>query len=106
MPVYWSLSTDLSTYCASLLCSFACHTLIVADAPQSFPELPEPLIFDEAFTSGNRDEERIGGWEKVQELRSGKVTLWDHCFELPHKHLEAEKLIQDSAAAGEVTHKL
>jgi hypothetical protein len=22
------------------------------------------------------------------EYRSGKVTLWDHCFELPHKHLD------------------
>jgi type VI secretion system secreted protein VgrG len=82
------------------------HTLIIADSPQSFPELPEPLLFDEAFTSGNRDEERIGSWEKAQELRSGKVTLWDHCFELPHKHLEADKTIQDSVAAGSVTHKL
>jgi type VI secretion system secreted protein VgrG len=82
------------------------HTLVVADAPGSFPELPEPLIFDEAFTGGNRDEERIGAWEKVQELRSGKVTLWDHCFELPHKHLESQKTIQDSVAAGQVTHKL
>jgi type VI secretion system secreted protein VgrG len=82
------------------------HTLVVADSPGSFPELPEPLIFDEAFTGGNRDEERIGSWEKVQELRSGKVTLWDHCFELPHKHLEADKIIMDSVAAGTVTHKL
>jgi type VI secretion system secreted protein VgrG len=82
------------------------HTLVVADSPASFPELPEPLIFDEAFSGGNRDEERIGSWEKLQELRSGKVTLWDHCFELPHKHLEAQKTIQDSVAAGQVTHKL
>src|SRR5215210_7225256 len=67
------------------------HTLIVADSPASFPELPEPLPFDEAFSGGNRDEERIGAWEKAQELRSGKVTLWDHCFELPGKHLEADK---------------
>jgi type VI secretion system secreted protein VgrG len=82
------------------------HTLVVADSPGSFPELPQPLIFDEPFTSGNRPEERIGYWEKAQELRSGKVTLRDHCFELPHKHLEAQKTIQDSAAVGQVTHKL
>jgi hypothetical protein len=25
----------------------------------------------------------IQAWEKVQEHRAGKVTLWDHCFELP-----------------------
>src|SRR5205807_1494305 len=33
-------------------------------------------------------------------------TLWDHCFELPHKHLEAEKVIQDVVAVGQVSHKL
>jgi type VI secretion system secreted protein VgrG len=82
------------------------HTLIVSDTPRSFPELPEPLIFDEEYTGGNRPEERIGAWEKVQELRSGKVTLWDHCFELPHKKLEGQKIIQDSVEVGQVTHKL
>ena len=46
-------------------------------------------------------------WEKIQELRSGKVTLWDHCFELPHKHLEADKTIQRRASrSATVTHKL
>ena len=25
-----------------------------------------------------RDDARITAWEKQQELRSGKVTLWDH----------------------------
>ena len=35
-----------------------------------------------------------------------KFTLWDHCFELPHKHLEAEKQISDSVQVGQVTHKL
>ena len=55
---------------------------------------------------GNRPEDRIFSWEKVQELRSGKYTLWDHCFELPHKHLEADKPIQESVQVGEVTHKL
>src|SRR5204863_413138 len=33
-------------------------------------------------------------------------TLWDHCFELPHKHLEAEQTIVDSVAVGKATHKL
>ena len=39
-------------------------------------------------------------------MRSGKYTLWDHHFELPHKHLEANKPIQDALPVGEVTHKL
>jgi hypothetical protein len=30
-----------------------------------------------------RDQTRILAWEKVQELRPGKLTLWDHAFELP-----------------------
>src|SRR5207247_10512362 len=52
------------------------------------------------------EEDRIFDWEKTQELRSGKCTLWDHCFELPHKHLEADHAIQESVAVGKVTHKL
>jgi hypothetical protein len=35
----------------------------------------------------HRDPSAMGTWEKVQELRSGKHTLWDHCFEFPHQHL-------------------
>jgi type VI secretion system secreted protein VgrG len=83
------------------------HKLVVADNPQTHPDIPETstVIFDNA-EGGNRSETRIYDWNKVQELRSGKYTLWDHCFELPHKHLEAEKLIQDSVQAGTVTHKL
>ena len=40
-----------------------------------------------------RDENRISAWERSQEARSTKYVLWDHCFELPHKHLEAEEPI-------------
>jgi type VI secretion system secreted protein VgrG len=45
-------------------------------------------------------------WEKTQELRSGEYSLWDHCFDLPGKHLEAKRKTIDSVDAGEVTHKL
>ena len=56
--------------------------------------------------AGFADEDRIYSWTKTQELRSGKYTLWDHCFELPHKHLEASKTISDSVQVGSVAHKL
>ena len=58
--------------------------MVVANTPTGHAVLPDPktLIYDEV-EGGNRDEGRITGWEKVQEVRSGKVTLWDHCFELP-----------------------
>ena len=46
------------------------------------------MPYEEA-TGGVRDEARVWHWEKIQDLRSGKYTLWDHCFELPGKHLEA-----------------
>ncbi|HEY1377500.1 MAG TPA: type VI secretion system tip protein TssI/VgrG [Gemmataceae bacterium] len=83
------------------------HKMVVANTPQSHPELPEQskVIFEGVF-GGSRDEMRVVSWGKVQELRSGKYTLWDHSFELPHKRLEAEKPIADSVQVGQVTHKL
>jgi len=80
------------------------HKMVLADMPQSHVDLGK--IPYEELGGGTRDEERIHRWEKVQDLRSGKYTLWDHCFELPNKHLEAEKAVIDSVSAGTVTHKL
>jgi type VI secretion system secreted protein VgrG len=83
------------------------HKMVVANTPHSHPDVPEQseIIYDEV-KGGTREEMRIYDWEKVQELRAGKCTLWDHCFELPHKHLEASKTILDSVQVGQVTHKL
>lgn len=83
------------------------HVMVIADTPQSHPEIPEPskLIYDE-IEGGTRSEERIFRWEKSQNLRSGKYTLWDHCFELPGKNLEAGKTIVETVQAGKVAHKL
>ena len=83
------------------------HTMVVADTPQSQPDLPDPsqIIYEGNFV-GPRDEDRVHDWEKTQELRSGMYTLWDHHFELPHKHLEAQQNIQDSVPVGQATHKL
>jgi len=83
------------------------HKMVVANTPSSHSDMPHMnrIIFEEVI-GGKRDEDRIYGWEKVQELRSGKYTLWDHCFELPHRHLEADATIKDSAAVGRVKHSL
>jgi type VI secretion system secreted protein VgrG len=80
--------------------------MVVANTPQSHPDLPDAskLIYEEV-EGGTRPEDRIFGWEKAQEVRSGKWTLWDHCFELPHKHLETDKTIPDSVQVGKVVHK-
>jgi type VI secretion system secreted protein VgrG len=83
------------------------HQMVLANTSQSHPDLPEmnKLIYEE-IAGGVRDEMRVHRWEKVQELRSGKYTLWDHCFELPHKHLEAEEPILPNVQVGTVQHKL
>ena len=83
------------------------HKMVVANTTQSHTDLPgNSKITYEDVAGGTRDDDRVYDWEKVQELRSGKYTLWDHCFELPHKHLEAEANILDSVQAGKVSHKL
>jgi type VI secretion system secreted protein VgrG len=83
------------------------HKMVVANTAGSHSDLPvnSSLIF-ESVGGGTRTEDRVLAWEKAQELRAGKTLLWDHCFELPHKHLEADKPIQGSVAAGKSTHKL
>lgn len=82
------------------------HKMVVANTIGSHTDLPgKTKITYEDVEGGTRDEDRVYDWEKAQELRSGKYTLWDHSFELPHKHLEAEANIQDSVQAGKVSHK-
>ncbi len=83
------------------------HQMVVANSSSSHSDLPNgSTIIYEDIEGGGRDEDRIYDWEKAQEWRSGKYTLWDHSFELPHKHLEAEANILDSVQAGKVSHKL
>ena len=83
------------------------HKMVIANTPQSHDELPylNSIIY-ETITGGLRPEDRISSWEKSQVISSGKYTLWDHCFELPHKHLDATALIQSSVQAGEISHLL
>ena len=83
------------------------HKMVVANTPQSNLDMPEmdELIYEE-IAGGVREEMRVHKWEKIQELRSGKYTLWDHSFELPHKHLEAEEPILPNVQVGEVQHEL
>ena len=83
------------------------HKMVIADTPQSHAAVPvdDTLIYEELF-GGTRDEDRITGWRKTQELRSGKITMWDHSFELPHKHLEAQKTILENVKIGTISQKL
>jgi type VI secretion system secreted protein VgrG len=84
----------------------ACE-MVISNTSQGHDKVPAPatLTYDEA-EGGDNSEGRVTAWQKVQEVRSGQVTLWDHCFELPDKHLEAGQKIQDSVAVGQVNHAL
>ena len=83
------------------------HNMVLANTPGSHPAVPGPVsLIYEHTEGGARDEDRIHDWQKTQELRPGKYVLWDHSFELPHKHLEAEKTTLDAITVGTVSHKL
>ena len=84
------------------------HKLILGNTNQAFAALPDggAVTFSAEGHTGQRRDDQITQWQKIQEVRSGKVTLWDHSFELPHRHLEAEKAIQESVQIGATTHKL
>jgi type VI secretion system secreted protein VgrG len=83
------------------------HKMVIADKAAAHADMPHltEITYDEVI-GGTDTSEQILYWEKVQSLRSGKVTLWDHCFELPHKHLETEETILETIQVGTVSHKL
>jgi type VI secretion system secreted protein VgrG len=82
--------------------------MVVANTPQSHSDLePTSALRFKALTQGVAvDEQAIYDLTKTQEVTSGKFTLFDHSFELPHKHLEADKPITDSVQVGKVAHTL
>ena len=83
------------------------HIMVIADTPTAHKDLPHsPKLYYDPDIGGVEDVVTIYAWEKSQTLRSGKTTLWDHSFELPHKSLEAQDLIVETIQVGDVTHKL
>jgi type VI secretion system secreted protein VgrG len=82
--------------------------MVVANTPQSHPDLPggSTVRYKRLTQASVEEEDIIYDWGKTQEVTSGKYTLWDHSFELPHKHLEAEKQISDGLQVGKAAHKL
>ena len=78
------------------------HTMVVADSPDAHPDVPfdSQVTYAPARTSPTSTRTGSRRWEKQQDLRSMKTTLWDHTFELPHKHLEAEQPIQETSRSA------
>jgi type VI secretion system secreted protein VgrG len=83
------------------------HQLVLANVSMNLLPVPEPRRINYETTAGlvYRDA-RIYDWQMRQELRSGKCALRDHCFELPHLHLEAAKTTQASVEVGQTEHRL
>jgi type VI secretion system secreted protein VgrG len=84
------------------------HPMVVANSPRSHVELPtgSTITYKNRSRAHAHEEDIIYDWGKTQEVTVGKYTLWDHCFELPHKHLEADRGIQESVQVGQADHKL
>ncbi len=84
------------------------HQLVLMNNAQSHPNIPGTTTIQcRRAGAAIEDEESIFSWEKTQEIRSGKYTLWDHCFEMPIKnHLESTQNTVQSVAAGAMTQTL
>jgi type VI secretion system secreted protein VgrG len=84
------------------------HQLVLANSADSHKDVPfaPRITFKTASQTAAQDEDFITEFAKTQEIVSGKVTLWDHQFELAHKHLEADQQVQESVQVGQATHKL
>jgi type VI secretion system secreted protein VgrG len=84
------------------------HQMVITNTPKSHPPLRAATLITgtEATHSAKAGTAVITSWLKRQELRTGKVTLWDHTFELPHKHLEATSMSVASVSAGKAPHRL
>jgi type VI secretion system secreted protein VgrG len=83
------------------------HTLMLGNNPQAFQAIPfQPDVIYEVASGGGYNEDRIIAWEKAQDLRSGKCTLWDYKFGMPTRNCEADASVLASVQAGTVTHKL
>jgi type VI secretion system secreted protein VgrG len=83
------------------------HQMILSNIPAGHaPLATNPSIIYEGMEGGTRTDDRILEWTKSQELRSGKSTLWDHCFEVPKNNLQTQTTIQSSVTVGTVTHNL
>ena len=83
------------------------HEMVIGNSPRVHVAVPGPLTARwENADGADREANHIHQWQKHQEVRSGKVTLWDHSFELPDDNLAATKSTLGAVKIGKVTQKL
>ncbi len=70
------------------------HKMVIANTPQSHRDCPGKSTIP-FFLDVSRAQEdfvtSISSWQTDYYLQTGKVTLWDHNFQLPGKKLEVDK---------------
>ena len=87
--------------------STSTHKLVVANAPAAHADIPgETHLHYDELAGGGRDEERISGWQKTQEIGSGKHTLWDYDCLAPSQKVQADRTVLPAVQVGKVSHKL
>lgn len=83
------------------------HKLVVTDKARLTTEVADQATvkFDPVGGQGDTTM-RISDLRRSQTWRTGKVTVWDHNFQLPHKSNDADKEVITTVQGGTVTHKL
>ncbi len=81
------------------------HEMTVANTPGQHASLSGNVSYHPVEGAVN-PEDVILEWQKTQEIRPGKYTLWDSCFEMPGKNFEATKTITPTVTVGTTTHRL
>jgi type VI secretion system secreted protein VgrG len=69
------------------------HLMVVANTPQSHIKCPKKsqFPFTAQMTEDEFQESSVYQWDVDYQLQSGKVTLWDHNFELPGNKLQTDE---------------
>ena len=83
------------------------HQMVLANTPQSHPAvpyLPTAIWEDDRTLHARKSASSTGA--RARRSAPASSRSWDHKFEMPDKHLEAEKTIMDTVTVGTVTHKL
>lgn len=69
------------------------HRMIIANTPTQHRVCPSRSQLPFKLDVGSAEEwiASVFTWNVINQMRSGKYTVWDHNFELPTSHLEAEQ---------------
>ncbi len=83
------------------------HEMVIANSARVHANVPGvSKVQWDVVDGAQRESKHIHDWVKLQDVRSGKFTMWDQSFQRPNDNFEAKKNTLGSVAVGTVTHKL